>query len=97
MTKKVRFSKNGIMDYLDTLIREESVNNPNDAIASLWEEKLNTTTFKYWCKKEKSNLITMRMEIKYVKKFEISKIAEFMFEPSHKLKWDKNIEEMNYN
>ena len=36
------------------------------------------------------------MEIKYVKKFEINKIAEYMFEAEQKVKWDKNIEEMKY-
>ena len=38
----------------------------------------------------------MRMEIKYVKKFEINKIADFMFDADRKIQWDKNIEEMKY-
>lgn len=38
----------------------------------------------------------MRMEIKYVKKFEINKIADFMFDADKKIQWDKNIEEMKY-
>ena len=58
-----------MIDYFETLLREESAENPNDAIASLWVEKQNSNNFKYWQKKEKSNLITMRMEIKQVKKF----------------------------
>ena len=96
VSKRTRFSCNGMIDYFETLLREESAENPNDAIASLWVEKQNSNNFKYWQKKEKSNLITMRMEIKQVKKFQIDKISEFMFEPKHKMQWDKNIDEMLY-
>ena len=85
-----------MVHYFDQLLLQENPLHADDNVAKLWAEKLNSKTFKYWIKKEKTNLITMRMEIKYVKKFEMDKIAQFMFEPHHKLLWDKNIEEMSY-
>ena len=78
------------------MLRDESPENPDEALANAWVQKLSTPTFRYWLKKEQNNLITMRMEIKYVKKFEINKIAAFMFDADRKIQWDKNIEEMKY-
>ena len=78
------------------MLRDESPENPDEALANVWVQKLSTPTFRYWLKKEQNNLITMRMEIKYVKKFEINKIADFMFDADKKIQWDKNIEEMKY-
>lgn len=78
------------------MLRDESPENSDEALANAWVQKLSTPTFKYWLKKEQNNLITMRMEIKYVKKFEINKIADFMFDADRKIQWDKNIEEMKY-
>ena len=74
-----------MINYFDTLLREESPDSQNESIAASWVQKLNSPTFKYWLKKEQTNLITMRMEIKYVKKFEIMKIAEFMFDADKKI------------
>ena len=74
-----------MVEYFGALLREENPLHEDEAVARMWTEKLNTNTFKYWIKKEKSNLITMRMEIKYVKKFQIDKIAEFMFEADQKV------------
>ena len=36
----VKYSKRGIIDFVEKLVAEESAHNPNKKVAKLWEEKM---------------------------------------------------------
>lgn len=81
----VRFSKLGMINYIDEMFTREHPDGHDDAIAKKWTLKLDTPTFKYWCKNSNDNLLTMRIEATYVKKFNMSKLADCMFDADLKL------------
>jgi len=55
----VKFSKNGIIDFIENLIATESAHNKDDPrIAKLWEEKLNFMGIKMYIKKNGSQFCT---------------------------------------
>lgn len=92
----VRFSKNGMLSYIDRLLSQERPDGEDEAIAQQWTLKLDTPTFKYWCKNTGDNLMTLRIESTYVKKFSIAKLAECLFDADLKVQWDKKVEEQEY-
>ena len=81
-----------MVDFMDSMLKQEHPEGELESIAQQWKQKMNTPTFKYWAKKEDGPFVTMRMEIKYPKKFDIMKVADVMFDVEHKLAWDKNVE-----
>jgi hypothetical protein len=47
-----KFTKNFIVDFIESTVKKESINNKEDKkLGLLWEEKLKTPNFKYYMKK----------------------------------------------
>lgn len=88
--KKVNFSKNGLIEYFEKLLSEESPAAAQGGDKSTWQNVFNETNQQLWCKKEKDNdNLTVRAEFYYPKKFSVNKVARCILDPELRKQWDK--------
>ena len=96
LEKQLKFSKNGIVKYIDEIVEQESKLNQNDPkLAKEWEEKVNTKNVKFFLKKDK-DCPYMRSEMIFEKKFKMQKLAKCIFGREHKLKYDPNFIKIDF-
>jgi len=77
----VKYSKNGIKDFIETILKTESCANTDDpATAKLWEKKLDTAGIKFYLKKGGSKWSSsqpyLRTESVFNHKFTMDKLAK---------------------
>lgn len=96
--QNIKFSKNGIIDFIEKTIREESKFNESDpANSKLWEQKMDhPDKIKFFIKKGGSaankDQPFIRTESIFNKKFKMEKLIKSAYYPEHQMKWDKTIE-----
>ena len=97
----IKFSKNGIIDYVEKFLKHESLTFSDDPQnAKLWVEKLSIPDkpipgIKLFLKSGGSqfskNQPFIRSESFYNSKYKMEKLVQVIHKPQHSLKWDKLI------
>jgi len=82
--KGVRYSKLGIVEFIEKTLKEEDPNGKDKKNAKLWEKKLEHSGLKYYMKKGGSNLNKnqpyFRTEMTFNRLFEIPKLAKCIYD-----------------
>ena len=98
--KGLKFSKNGIIKYINDYVDHETRHNKNDPkLASLWEEKIKTGNCLFQVKKSEANNsnLLMRCEATFPKSFKMNKLVKALQDPKEKVKWNTNIQEISHS
>ena len=76
----VKFSKRGIVDYIERFLATESINSEDPQTAKAWEEKLKTPGLTYYLKKGGSDINTsqpfFRSEVSLPQAFKLNKVIK---------------------
>ena len=98
--KGLKFSKNGIIKYINDYVDQETRHNKNDPkLASLWEEKIKTGNCLFQVKKSEANNsnLLMRCEATFPRSFKMNKLVKALQDPKEKVKWNTNIQEISHS
>jgi hypothetical protein len=87
--RDIRFTKNGIMEYIENFFAKEE----SEAEKKKWEQKLDNKDVKVFIKKEgtefSKDLPFIKAEIILNGAFKLEQVIQAIFEPHHRLLWDK--------
>lgn len=89
----VKFSKNGIIKYIEEQIAKESPNNEDDPKnAALWENHMKETSFQLHMKKGGSQFNKdqpyVRMDAHFPYKYKMDRLIRTIYDPQVVKKWD---------
>lgn len=79
LQRGLKFSKNGIMKYVEDLMAENDPFSADKAIAQQWEQKLKNPNQFLHLKKNQADCPFMRSEMIFDKKFKMNKLANCIF------------------
>lgn len=93
----IRYSKNGLIKFIEDLFKKECKNNKNDVKnAKLWEQKLEIPGLNMYMKKGGSHLSVdqpyIRNDITFKKNYKMEKVLDCIYNPDHVINWDQNVE-----
>jgi len=97
----VKFSKRGLIEYIERMIKQESAKNKDDpANAKLWEQKLKQPGLTYYLKKGNSKVRPtqpyFRSDFTFNRKYQMQKLVKCIYFPEEASKWDKNVEKAEF-
>ena len=87
----LKFSKNGVVAFINEMLQTESVANKQDGVGKLWEEKSKTPNFKFFVKRDTGTTQFIRQEAIFPKKYKVHKLLKAIYGPEEKLKYDSNL------
>ena len=90
------FSKNGIVKYIEEMLKENDPFSDDKKVSKMWESKLKNANQHLHLKKDQNDCPFMRSEVVFEKKFKMQKIANCVYGQEEKMKWDANFVKFNY-